>query len=44
MHDVNAFEEEVSVYPAVIVISKSPQGAVNVVQAEPGSDRRMHRQ
>ena len=36
MHDVNAFEEEVSAYPAVIVISKSPQGAVNVVQAGAG--------
>lgn len=33
MHDVDAFEEEVSAYPAITVIRKSQQGAVTVVRA-----------
>jgi hypothetical protein len=33
MHDVNAFEEEVSAYPAVVVISNSPKHSVPVIDA-----------
>jgi len=33
MHDVDAFEAEVSAYPAVTVLANRPQGAVTVVDA-----------
>lgn len=33
MHDVDAFEEQVSAYPAITVISNNPQGEVVVVDA-----------
>ena len=33
MHDVDAFEEEVSAYPAVVVISNSPKHSVPVIDA-----------
>ena len=34
MHDVNAFEEEVSAYPAIVVLRNRPQGAAAVVAAD----------
>jgi hypothetical protein len=33
MHDVDAFAEEVSAYPAIVVLRNGTQGAVNVVDA-----------
>lgn len=36
MHDVDAFEEEVSAYPAITVLSRAPHQAVNVVDAGAG--------
>lgn len=33
MHDVNAFEAEVSAYPAITVLANRPQGAVTIVDA-----------
>lgn len=33
MHNVNAFEEKVSAYPAIVNIHKGHQGAVNVANA-----------
>lgn len=33
MHDTDAFENEVSAYPAVIVLRRAPQAAANVVTA-----------
>ncbi len=33
MHDVDAFEAEVSAYPAITVLANRPQGAVTVVDA-----------
>jgi hypothetical protein len=36
MHDVDAFEDEVSAYPAVVVIRNGPQEAVRVVNATAG--------
>lgn len=38
MHDVDAFEDEVSAYPAVVIIRNSPQGVVRVIDAKPGFD------
>jgi adenine-specific DNA-methyltransferase len=35
-HDVDAFDSEVSAYPAVTVISRAPQGPVVVAKALPG--------
>ncbi|MBU1225991.1 MAG: N-6 DNA methylase [Actinobacteria bacterium] len=33
MHDVDAFEEEVSAYPAIVVLRNSSQNAVNTIDA-----------
>lgn len=38
MHDVDAFEEEVSAYPAVVVVRNGPQRGVNVVEASRAFD------
>ena len=38
-HDVEAFESEVSAYPAVTVIARESQGAVTVSKALPGIER-----
>lgn len=36
MHDVNAFEAEVSAYPAVVVVRRGPQKAITVAHAGSG--------
>ena len=33
MHDVNAFEREVSAYPAITILANQPQGSVTVLEA-----------
>jgi len=38
MHEVDAFEAEVSAYPAITVISRCPQGSVAVMEASAGFD------
>lgn len=38
MHDVDAFEDEVSAYPAVVVVRNGEQGPANVVQARSGME------
>lgn len=38
MHDVDAFEESVSAYPAITVLRNGPQGPTDVVQAADGFD------
>lgn len=36
MHDVDAFEDEVSAYPAIVVLRRAKQGSANVVHAREG--------
>lgn len=36
MHDVDAFEDEVSAYPAIVVLRNTPQGKAAVVDANAG--------
>ncbi len=38
-HDVDAFERDVSAYPAITVISRGPQGIVAVAKALPGIEK-----
>ncbi|HHN74111.1 MAG TPA: SAM-dependent methyltransferase, partial [Acidobacteria bacterium] len=38
MHDVDAFEDEVSAYPAITVLRKAPQGPAKVVDADASFD------
>lgn len=38
MHDVSAFEDDVSAYPAITVLRNRPQGSVNVVDASKAFD------
>ena len=38
MHDVDAFEDSVSAYPAITVLRNGPQDTVNVIEASAGFD------
>ena len=38
MHDVDAFEDSVSAYPAITVLRNGPQDTVNVIEARAGFD------
>ncbi len=40
MHHADAFENQVSAYPAVTVIRRAPQGSVVVASLAPGAERR----
>ncbi|MFH6877524.1 Eco57I restriction-modification methylase domain-containing protein [Corynebacterium amycolatum] len=40
LHDVDAFESKVSAYPAIIVISKSDQGEVTIIETKRFFDHR----
>lgn len=39
MHDVDAFEDEVSAYPAVVVLRNGQQGCVNLIETTAAFDR-----
>jgi adenine-specific DNA-methyltransferase len=43
MHDVDAFEQDVSAYPSVTVLRRAPQGAAIVATAKQGFDERSAR-
>ncbi|HRF60679.1 MAG TPA: Eco57I restriction-modification methylase domain-containing protein [Fimbriimonadaceae bacterium] len=40
MHQADAFEDQVSAYPAVTIIRRAPQGSVVVASLSPGAERK----